>query len=154
MILPLLIIIFSTGCGHTSTGMASWYGKKGEKTASGERVNPSAMTAAHRKLPFNSIVRVTEVKTGKYVDVRITDRGPYIKGRIIDLTRGAFKKIAPLNKGVVKVKIRVLKMGPSRKRKKKTDRKHPKVIRGPFGENHPVFEDMNLIDFFSGVSSL
>jgi rare lipoprotein A len=69
-------------------GKASWYALT-SKTASGERMNPSAMTAAHRSLPFGTKVRVTNSRNGKSVVVRINDRGPFIRGRIIDLSKAA-----------------------------------------------------------------
>ncbi|MBU1220148.1 septal ring lytic transglycosylase RlpA family protein [Myxococcota bacterium] len=119
MIFGIILIIF-TGCATTTEyGKASWYGKHGEKTASGERVNPNALTAAHRTLPFNSIVRVTNIKTGKSVVVRITDRGPFIRGRIIDLTKAAFRRIASLRQGVVKVRMDVVKVGKKQTKRKK-----------------------------------
>ena len=71
------------------TCVASHYGYGGSKTASGERMNPSAMTAAHRSKPFGSRVTVTSEKSGRSVTVRINDRGPFVKGRCIDLSTGA-----------------------------------------------------------------
>lgn len=73
------------------TGIASWYGRQfhGRKTASGERFDMDALTAAHPRLPFGSWVRVRNLINGRSVDVRINDRGPYIKRRIIDLSRAA-----------------------------------------------------------------
>ena len=78
------------------------------KTASGERFNNYSMTAAHKSLPFGTKVTVTNINNGKMVKVRINDRGPFVKGRIIDLTRAAFSKIESLDKGLVEVKIRVV----------------------------------------------
>ena len=72
---------------------ASHYGYGGGKTASGERINPSAMTAAHRSRPFGSHVTVTSHATGRSVTVRINDRGPFIKGRCIDLSTGAARML-------------------------------------------------------------
>ena len=72
---------------------ASHYGYGGGKTASGERMNPSAMTAAHRSRPFGSRVTVTSHATGRSVTVRINDRGPFIKGRCIDLSTGAARML-------------------------------------------------------------
>lgn len=66
-------------------GIASFY-SDGKRTASGERFNPSALTAAHRSLPFGSQVRVTDLRNGRTIIVRINDRGPFVRGRIIDLT--------------------------------------------------------------------
>jgi rare lipoprotein A len=96
--------------GYEQTGMASYYAKKfhHRKTASGERFDNYAMTAAHKTLPFGTEVIVNNINNGKSVTVRINDRGPFVKGRIIDLSRAAFTEIADLNRGVVKVKIRVV----------------------------------------------
>ena len=97
--------------GHKETGMASYYAKRFHysKTASGETFNNSAMTAAHKTLPFGTKVIVKNLTNGKSVTVRINDRGPFVKGRIIDLTKAAFSRIADLGKGVAKVEIRVVK---------------------------------------------
>jgi rare lipoprotein A len=96
---------------YKETGIASYYAIKFQhrKTASGEPLNNNAMTAAHKTLPFGTEVIVQNLINGKSVKVRINDRGPFIKGRIIDLTRAAFSKIATLDKGVAKVQIRVAK---------------------------------------------
>lgn len=90
------------------TGMASFYSEKynGRKTANGEIYRSSKLTAAHKTLPFGTKVKVTNLSNGKSVKVRINDRGPFIPGRIIDLTRAAARKIDMENAGVVKVKIR------------------------------------------------
>lgn len=97
--------------GYTETGIASHYALKFQfrRTASGERFNNLAMTAAHKTLPFGTKVRVTNIKSGKSVTVIINDRGPFIKGRIIDLTRAAFSKVGNFNKGTAKVRIEVIK---------------------------------------------
>jgi rare lipoprotein A len=71
------------------SGMASVYAYSGERTANGERAVPSALTAAHRTLPFGTMVRVTNANTGRSVVVRINDRGPFMRGRIIDVTPAA-----------------------------------------------------------------
>lgn len=81
---------------------ASFYWEP-QPTANGETFNPEALTAAHKTLPFNSRVRVTNPNNGKSVVVRINDRGPYIDGRCIDLSRAAFREIANLETGVLKV---------------------------------------------------
>lgn len=80
---------------NAQTGIASWYGPgfHGRTTASGERFNQNAMTAAHPTLKFGTIVTVTNHKTGRSVKVRINDRGPFIKGRIIDLSKAAAQRI-------------------------------------------------------------
>jgi rare lipoprotein A len=91
-------------------GSASYYGRafQNKKTASGERFNLHSMTAAHRTLPFGTKVIVKNIHNGKTVKVRINDRGPFVKGRIIDLSRAAFTQIASLDKGLAKVEIRIV----------------------------------------------
>ena len=81
---------------------------QGQKTANGEQFDPSAMTAAHKTLPFNSRVKVTNPRNGKTVIVRINDRGPYISGRCLDLSRAAFAQIGDVNQGVMTVNYEVL----------------------------------------------
>jgi rare lipoprotein A len=95
----------------TETGKASFYSNKhnGKKTASGERYSSNKLTAAHKKLPFGTMVTVTNLSNGKSVEVRINDRGPYARGRIIDLSRSAARKIDMIQDGVVKVKIQYRK---------------------------------------------
>jgi rare lipoprotein A len=97
--------------GYKETGMASYYARilHNRKTASGERFDNYAMTAAHKTLPFGTEVKVRNLNNNKSVTVRINDRGPFIKGRIIDLSRAAFSQIADHDKGVVKVEISVVK---------------------------------------------
>jgi rare lipoprotein A len=85
-------------------GKASWYALT-SKTASGERMNPSAMTAAHRTLPLGTKVTVVNKRNGKSVTVRINDRGPFIKGRIIDLSKGAASKLGFIQSGHTSVCI-------------------------------------------------
>lgn len=88
-------------------GGASWYGPgfNGRLAASGERFNQNAMTAAHKTLPFGTIVKVTLAKTGKSVTVKINDRGPYHGGRIIDLSKAAATKLGMIDAGTGKVCI-------------------------------------------------
>lgn len=121
----LMVLLFLggmfVGCGGHQTGVvkstgkvergkASYYAMKYQfrKTASGERFNNWGYTAAHRTLAFGTNVRVINRKNGKYVDVRINDRGPFVKGRVIDLSRAAFAKIADIKRGVADVEVRVL----------------------------------------------
>ncbi len=85
-------------------GRASWYALT-SKTASGERMNPSALTAAHRTLPFGTKVLVENLSNSRAVVVRINDRGPFTGGRIIDLSKAAAAKIGMINSGVVKVRV-------------------------------------------------
>jgi rare lipoprotein A len=93
--------------GKPIIGLASFY-SRGQKTANGERFKPSDMTAAHRSLPFGTRVRVTRLDTGRSVTVRINDRGPYIRGRNVDLSRAAAQQLGMLDRGVTKVKLDVL----------------------------------------------
>jgi rare lipoprotein A len=97
--------------GYTETGVASYYNLefKGKKTSNGERFDPSQFTAAHRTLPFNTIVRVTNVSNHLSVDVRINDRGPFKKNRIIDLSYAAAKRIGLVRTGFAKVRMSVVK---------------------------------------------
>jgi len=91
--------------------LATYYHDKfnGRKTSSGERFNNDSYTAAHKKLPFGTMVRVTNEKTGKFVDVKINDRGPFSKKLEIDLTKKAFREIAPnMGCGTFKVKMEIL----------------------------------------------
>lgn len=92
------------------TGLASWYGAKhhGKRTASGEIFDQKKFTAAHRTLPWGSIVKVTNLDNGKSVEVRINDRGPFTKGRIIDLSRAAARAVGMLESGVSLVRMELL----------------------------------------------
>ena len=93
----------------TQTGKASWYGSEaGSQTASGERYNPSGLTAAHRTLPFGTKVRLTSIKTGKTVTVRINDRGPFHSRRIIDVSAGAAEAIGIKNAGIGEIRMDIL----------------------------------------------
>lgn len=96
--------------GRTEYGKASFYAMKHQarRTASGERFNHAVKTAAHRTLPFGSRVRVTNLRTGNSVIVRINDRGPFVRGRVIDLSQSAFKSIASLKAGIISVKLEVV----------------------------------------------
>lgn len=95
---------------------ASWYdcSKKGECSrnkimANGKKFNPNAMTAAHKYLRLGTLIEVTNLKNGRKVIVRITDRGPYVSGRELDLSRAAAKKLNMITSGTQKVKMRILK---------------------------------------------
>lgn len=125
MIKPLLIslsLAILAGCssspasysdantGITEQGKASFYADKyhGRLTASGEKFDQQAMTAAHKQLPFNSKVKVTNTANNRAVVVRVNDRGPFIRGRIIDLTKHAFEQLAEPNLGVINVTVEVI----------------------------------------------
>ena len=98
------------GIGYTESGIASFYAMKYHyrKTASGERLDQYSLTAAHRTLSFGTRVKVTNLKNGKSVTVKINDRGPFVKGRVIDLTQAAFKKIGNIQSGIINVNIKVI----------------------------------------------
>jgi rare lipoprotein A len=99
---------FVTGdsfAGSNQCGGASWYSLPGQRTASGERMNPNAMTAAHKTLPLGSVVKVENQKTGKVIRVTINDRGPYVRGRIIDLSKAAGRQLGIIPAGTGKVCI-------------------------------------------------
>jgi rare lipoprotein A len=96
--------------GHEESGLASWYGHPyhGRRTASGEIYDMGQMTAAHRTLPFGTRVRVTNLETGRSVEVRINDRGPFTDGRIIDVSYAAAQVLGVVGRGVVRVRLRVV----------------------------------------------
>lgn len=118
--------MFSAGCGHrrvrvnapiaparlgsTETGVASWYGVPyhGRRSASGEIYDMEQLTAAHRSLPFQTWVEVTNLSNGKQVDVRINDRGPFVRGRILDLSQAAARDIDMLRAGTARVRLKVI----------------------------------------------
>ena len=103
--LPVAIHSFSPA--EAQTGLASFY-KSGRLTANGEKFNPHGYTAAHRSLKFGTLVRVTNLQTGRSVVVRINDRGPFVRGRIIDLAYGAAKAVDLESSGVAPVRVAVL----------------------------------------------
>lgn len=90
-----------------SQGLASFY-TEGTRTASGERFNTHELTAAHRTLPFGTRLRVTNVTTGRSVTVRVNDRGPFIPGRIVDVSYSAAESLGMVGRGVAKVKLDVV----------------------------------------------
>ncbi len=98
--------------GRVQSGLASWYGARhqGHRTASGERFNKNALTAAHRTLRMGTRVRVTNIRNGKSVVVRINDRGPFgSKKRIIDVSEAAARKLGIIDAGVARVRLEVVK---------------------------------------------
>ena len=102
-LLVLALVAASTsfmapGSASAQCGRASWYALT-SKTASGERMNPSAMTAAHRSLPFGTKLKVTNTNNGKAVVVRINDRGPFIRGRVLDLSKAAARQLGFVDSG-------------------------------------------------------
>ncbi|SHL91860.1 rare lipoprotein A [Chitinophaga jiangningensis] len=107
------IMLCCTACSKkvTQSGKASYYADKfdGRKTASGETFHQNAMTAAHPSLPFGTRLKVTNLANGKTVKVRVNDRGPFAKGRIIDLSKKAAKKLGMISTGVATVEIKYKK---------------------------------------------
>jgi rare lipoprotein A len=103
---------------YSQTGMASYYWQ-GKVTANGERYRPDAISAAHKTLPFGTRVKVTHLGTGRSIVVRINDRGPFIRGRIIDLSRGAAGVLGIKGSGVARVRIDVVGSVKSAKKAKK-----------------------------------
>lgn len=108
---PPAVVDTSVSTDYRAEGKASFYGSRhhGRKTASGEKFNKNALTAAHRSLPFGTRVRVTNLRNNKSVVVRINDRGPYSRGRIIDLSEQAARELNMVRTGVVPVEIVELK---------------------------------------------
>lgn len=110
----LILILFSCmlmsfGMKDVSTTTASWYGYNTRRiTASGEVFDNNKMTAAHKILKFGTKVEVTNLNNNKTVTVKVNDRGPFVKGRDLDLSKGAFKKIASLSSGVIKIKYKIV----------------------------------------------
>lgn len=142
--------------GWSQRGVASWYGPgfHGKTTASGERYDQNAMTAAHKQLPFQTWVRVENLDNGRSTEVRITDRGPFVTGRIIDLSRAAARAIGMIATGTARVRITVttpaaesncirVQVGSyeersnaeARAERLRADGERPRLERGPRGVN-------------------
>lgn len=111
MVLIVLMAIAVNSSARAEHGLASYYGwESGRRTASGEHFDPNALTAAHRRLPFGTRVRVTAAGNGRSVVVRINDRGPFVRGRVIDLSHAAARAIGMIGAGVAPVSIEVISM--------------------------------------------
>jgi rare lipoprotein A len=110
MLLATLLAASALHLKADQVGVASWYGPRfhGRRAASGEIFNQHRFTAAHRHLPFGTQVKVTNLDNGKSVIVRINDRGPYVKGRIIDLSRAAARELEMTKDGTVRISLEVL----------------------------------------------
>jgi rare lipoprotein A len=104
---PLARAGHATDTKPSSLGLASFY-VEGERTASGERFDPHALTAAHRTLPFGTLLRVTNVATGRSVTVRVNDRGPFVPGRVVDVSYSAAESLGIVGQGVARVKLNVV----------------------------------------------
>lgn len=106
----VLIVVFSLGLGAVAlaeTGVASWY-QYGSRTANGERFRPDGISCAHRRHKFGTLLRVTDLRTGRSIVCRCNDRGPFVRGRIIDLSRGAARRLGILVRGTARVRVTVL----------------------------------------------
>jgi peptidoglycan lytic transglycosylase len=92
---------------YLEEGLASYYGPNlaGRPTASGEKFNPKALTAAHRKLPFGACLRVVNMENGRSVEVRVNDRGPFVQGRVVDVSTAAAKQLGMMEKGLARVRL-------------------------------------------------
>jgi rare lipoprotein A len=116
-----LLAILLTACGgsksaFTQSGQGSYYADKfkGRPTASGATYRPSKLTAAHNTLPFGTKIRVTNTRTGRSVKVVVNDRGPHVKGRIVDVSKRAARKLGLIDAGVVPVQLKVVRAAASR----------------------------------------
>lgn len=121
----MITVIFAASCNITGnkihpdclieTGIASWYGSDyhGTTTANGETYNMNSLTAAHKTLPFNTVVHVVNLDNGKNVTVRINNRGPFVEGRVIDLSREAARKIDIITAGLADVELHLVQEGDS-----------------------------------------
>jgi rare lipoprotein A len=107
-----LLLLAVALAARAEEGLASWYAGKfqGRRTASGEIFDTNGMTAAHRTLPFGTRVRVRNLENGRDVVVRINDRGPFVEGRVIDLSRAAAEAIAMTGRGVARVSVEVVEI--------------------------------------------
>ncbi len=150
ILIPVLVLFFAVSCttapryGHAGkprshpsasagkpkrpgprvlTGISSYYGEDfhGKYTANGEVFDMYGLTAAHKTLPLNTIVRVTNLDNGKSVILRINDRGPYVKGRILDCSYGAAVKLGFVNQGTARVRIEVIEWGDNKYMKHKDE---------------------------------
>lgn len=103
--------------GYSEKGIASWYGDefKGKPTASGEIFDPEKMTAAHKTLPFGTVVKVTNLENGKIAELKINDRGPFVRGRILDCSKKGAKELGYYINGTAMVKLEVVKEGTGRR---------------------------------------
>jgi len=116
LLTPIIIAFFSLPAFCLQEGYASWYGGKfnGRLTSSGEVFDTNVKTAAHRTLPFGSIVKVVNLENGRSTVVRINDRGPFVEGRIIDLSRAAAEELGMVSQGVAKVSVEVMDLKRSK----------------------------------------
>ena len=105
------IVLWQVAGPYYEVGIASWYGPgfQGNRTSNGEIYDMYGISAAHKTLPFGTIVKVVDLDTGRSIVVRINDRGPFIEGRIIDLSKGAAEKLGIVDKGIAHVGLRIVR---------------------------------------------
>ena len=137
---------------YRATGIASYYGKAlhGRKTSSGERFDMYKMTCAHRTLPFGTMLNVRDVKTGRSVQVRVTDRGPFGRGRIVDLSLAAARELGIESRGVAQVEVTIAqaeqKVEESPLRMPITDRYNELQLFDPVTGDYYAVSEWNNID--------
>ena len=106
------ISVCSTGSGAWKDGVASWYGDafQGNPTASGESFNMNALTAAHRNLPLGTEIKVTNLRNHRSLVLRVNDRGPYVPGRMLDVSRAAARRLGFASRGLARIRINIVKL--------------------------------------------
>ena len=137
---------------YRATGIASYYGKAlhGRKTSSGERFDMYKMTCAHRTMPFGTILNVRDIKTGRSVQVRVTDRGPFGRGRIVDLSLAAARELGIESRGIAQVEVTISQ--PEKKeeeaplRMPNTERRHELQLFDPITGDYYAVSDWNNIE--------
>lgn len=137
---PPAVMAVETRCtpSFAQSGVASWYGDafQMKATASGEPFDMDKLTAAHRWLPLNTIVRVTNLRNGRSVVLRINDRGPYVRGRVLDVSRYAAQQLGMARRGVAPVRIEVFDLGRETKPRIMLSEAEAEVASGPPAERH------------------
>ena len=129
-IFAFLTPFFSFAELYKSGVVASYYAEDfhGKKTSNGERFNMNDLTCAHKSLPFNTILKVTNLSNGKSVEVRVNDRGPFVLNREIDLSKAAAVKLGMIGSGTAKVKLEIVKQGPDTKLSRQTAASAAKIM--------------------------
>ncbi|MEO8585288.1 MAG: septal ring lytic transglycosylase RlpA family protein, partial [Acidobacteriota bacterium] len=151
---PLLVLLFLAACSSQppaknvatgaasggERGLASWYGKEfdGLPTASGETFRPEKISGAHRTLPLGTVVDVTNEKNGRTVRLKINDRGPFVAGRIVDLSKAAAHEIGSVGDGVVPVTLRVVTLGDNARIRAGTDEPPPATAANTSNTTRPT----------------
>ncbi|MBR6341282.1 MAG: septal ring lytic transglycosylase RlpA family protein, partial [Treponema sp.] len=116
---------------------ASYYAEDfhGKKTSNGERFNMNALTCAHKSLPFNTVLKVTNLANGKSCEVRVNDRGPFVLNREIDLSKAAAVKLGMIGSGTTKVKLEIVKQGANTKLSQQTAASATKIMKKLYGDS-------------------